>query len=323
MINAPALSVLMPVYNGEKYLKSAIESVLNQTYSNFEFIIVDDNSTDDTYNIAQCFAQNDSRIKLFKNLSGKGLVSALNFGIDKCSTNWIARFDADDICKPTRFEKQMAYLNDHSDVMVLGTAFTIFDDQGTTETIFHPQHPLDVAFKFTWNTRVGHPTVIFNKKLIESVGKYPQMSAEDFALFSRISFTHKIANLMEPLLLYRSHQTNKSKKEGAEIGQDLFKITQSNLNLLKLHNFNAKDYLYFHWGVRQPLSCSLKSYIISHFILFKILVKLNYIINPRAMLIVIPKLLIYLQIQMAQQLKKLIVDSNHWFKLTHLFGRHK
>lgn len=114
----PVVSVLMPTYNAEKYLKEAIDSILNQTFTDFEFLIIDDNSKDKTKKIIGKY--NDKRIKLIKGPQ-KGLAAALNCGIKKAQGKYIARMDADDISLPARFEKQVNYLEAHPEITVLGT----------------------------------------------------------------------------------------------------------------------------------------------------------------------------------------------------------
>lgn len=159
--NQPALSVVLPVFNAGLYLEQAIESVLQQTFTDFELLLVYDDSLDNSLEIIQKYLEIDSRVRLVTNTGGKGLAAALNFGISQARANLIARFDADDICYPNRFEKQLSFLRGNPEVKLVGSYFEAFGACEPT-VIKHPTNPLEVSFKFTWNTRVGHPTVILS-----------------------------------------------------------------------------------------------------------------------------------------------------------------
>ena len=128
---SPAVTVLMSVFNGEAYLRKAIESILGQTFFDFEFLIINDGSTDDTGAILEHEAKRDARIKVFEQ-DNQGLVGSLNFGLSKARGRLIARIDADDIAYPQRLEKQVAYMAKHTELLALGSAITLIDDQGRT-----------------------------------------------------------------------------------------------------------------------------------------------------------------------------------------------
>ena len=122
----PRISVLMTAYNSQQYVAQAMESILNQTFSDFEFIIINDGSTDDTARIIRQYATRDSRIKFIDNKVNKGLISVLNQGLELCKGEYIARMDSDDISIPTRFALQLEYMDAHPDVGVLGGAISRF-----------------------------------------------------------------------------------------------------------------------------------------------------------------------------------------------------
>ena len=122
------ISVVMAVYNGEKYLRSAIDSILSQTYIDFEFIIIDDCSTDNTANILESYT--DSRIQIIRNEKNLRLPASLNKGLKIAKGKYIARMDADDIAMPDRFEKQVKYLEAHQEVAVIGGSFQVFNEFG-------------------------------------------------------------------------------------------------------------------------------------------------------------------------------------------------
>ena len=206
---APLLSVLMPVYNAENYLAAAVESILNQSYNNFEFIIINDGSTDKSLEILQNYSKKDKRIKLTSR-ENKGLVHTLNEGLALIHTPFVARMDADDISLPTRFEKQMQFLSKNTDCLLLGTRVIIIDTDGDEicemgDCFSHSD--IDQGLLGKKGQLVYHPSVIFRKSILDQLGgyrnKYPQV--EDLDLFLRISELGKIENLREPLLKYREH----------------------------------------------------------------------------------------------------------------------
>src|SRR4051812_11486227 len=135
----PAVSVVMPVYNTERYLKYALDSVLAQTFKDYEFIILDDGSSDDSVHIIQEYAERDDRIRFFP-LEHRGYVSLLRRGLNHCRGEFVARMDSDDISMPDRFEKQIAYLREHPEVVALGTRVILIDPYGSR--VEKPSHKL-------------------------------------------------------------------------------------------------------------------------------------------------------------------------------------
>lgn len=205
----PRISVVMPAYNSENYIGEAIESILNQTYSDFEFIILNDGSTDNTAKIVKEYAKKDKRIKFIDNKKNQGLVSVLNQGLDLARGEYIARMDSDDISLPTRFAKQIKYMEKHPECGVLGTWFQLFGKN--TTIVHHPEHIK--ILNILHDQHVGHPTVMLRKSVVDKYGfRYDQnyKHAEDFELWSRMVFVTEIHNLQEILLQYRWTDTNVS-----------------------------------------------------------------------------------------------------------------
>src|SRR3989344_7971206 len=126
----PLVSIVMPVYNAGDFLVEAVKSILNQTYKNFEFIIVDDASTDSSYSILKQYARKDKRIKLFNNTKNKGISISVKLAISKAKGEFIARMDADDISFPQRLEKQVEYLQKHLQTVAIGTQCLLIDKNG-------------------------------------------------------------------------------------------------------------------------------------------------------------------------------------------------
>jgi glycosyltransferase involved in cell wall biosynthesis len=209
------ISVILPVYNSEKYIFEAVQSILYQTYTNFELLILDDGSIDNTISIIENF--NDERIILFKSEKNYGIVHQLNKGIDNCKGEFIARMDADDISHPERFEKQIIFFEDsrNSDIDVLGTdAMKIGDENGIFE--FKNYKPKQISFLLNFNCAILHPSVMIRKRIFEKGLRYSEnyKFAEDFALWKKIDNGSNISILPEILIDYRIHksQTNKSSK---------------------------------------------------------------------------------------------------------------
>lgn len=195
----------MPVYNGEKYLRPAIESILRQTESDFEFIIVDDGSTDGTKDIIASFT--DSRIRYIR-ANHSGIVIALNTGISKSSGMYLARMDADDISLPRRFEIQCQYLDQHQDVAICGTWADLINEQGDVESeMTFPPIEIGVKDIFLHNPFI-HSSVMIRRDTLISVGLYKKSfrHAEDYELWSRLLASHKGVNISEKLLQYRKHE---------------------------------------------------------------------------------------------------------------------
>ena len=206
------ISVILPVYNSEKYISEAIQSVLDQTYSNFELLVLDDGSTDNTLSIINKFA--DERIKIFKSERNYGIVHQLNKGIDNSRGEFIARMDADDISHPERFNKQIDYLNSHPTIDVLGTfANKIGEEAGLIQYNYNKSE--QISFLLNFYCYMLHPTVMMRKRIFSKCkysSDYPL--AEDYGLWCQINNGSNLYILDEVLLDYRIHseQTNKSDK---------------------------------------------------------------------------------------------------------------
>jgi len=205
--NNKVISVVMGAYNSEKYISEAIESILNQTYKNFEFIIIDDCSTDKTNMIIRKYAVKDNRIKLIKNSNNMGLTYCLNKGIKIAKGKYIARMDTDDIALPSRLEKQFSYLENHKDVVVLGScAFDIDENGKIIQERNVPKYNKDIVNLIKLVDPMIHPTVMFRKKEINIIGNYNKdfKLSQDYELWFRcVASGYKMQNLPDKLLYYR------------------------------------------------------------------------------------------------------------------------
>jgi len=202
MVNSPKVSVVMPVYNAERFLDIAIDSILSQTFSNFEFIIIDDGSTDGSLKIIKSYK--DPRIRLITR-PNKGLAASLNEGLAEAKGQYIARMDADDISLPKRFEKQISFLDHNLDVGLLGSNYIIVDEAGQQLDITDVfTNPDDLKVAMATCNQYGHGSVMIRTKVFENTAVYdPQIYVEDYDLFNRIAHNYKIANLKQPLYRWR------------------------------------------------------------------------------------------------------------------------
>ena len=209
-LSLPLISVIMPVYKGERFLREAIDSILNQTFTDFEFIIINDGSTDGTLEIIQSYS--DKRIRLVNNESNQGIVACLNHGIELAQGEYIARMDADDISLPERFEKQIRFLEENPDVGVCGTWRKNIDANGDIiGERTHPKEDYLIKWKLFLNTNpISHPTILMRADLVKSVGGYNEKfkHCEDYDLWRRLIYKTKIYNIPEFLLSYRYHDNN-------------------------------------------------------------------------------------------------------------------
>jgi glycosyltransferase involved in cell wall biosynthesis len=204
-MNPCRLSVIMPVYNGEKYLREAIESTLNQTFSDFEFLILDDGSTDRSSSIISEY--DDPRIRIFSH-ANRGLAATLNRGIELAAGEYIARQDQDDISMPERFEKQISFLENNPRVGMVGTWARIFEGLGETSRAHkHPAENYLLKFDLMFNNPFVHSSVMIRKKALGQVGGYStdkwRQPPEDYELWSRIARISDVANIPEFLHVYR------------------------------------------------------------------------------------------------------------------------
>ncbi len=221
MGQVPRISVILPVYNGEKYLSESIHSLFAQTFTDFEVVVIDDGSEDDTQGILSRFS--DARLRIIRLSQHQGLVSALNTGIRESASQFIARMDADDISMPRRFERQLAFLHSHPEIAICGTWARTFGRRRRLHRV--PVKPEDVHARLFFGGAMDHSSLMMRRAFLQKhsltyTDNFPY--AEDFDLLSRAAEFTKLANLGEFLLLYREHQRQVSvlwrqEQEQAEI----------------------------------------------------------------------------------------------------------
>jgi glycosyltransferase involved in cell wall biosynthesis len=209
---SPSISVIMGVYNGEKYLREAIESILKQTFTDFEFLIIDDGSTDKSHEIILSY--NDPRIRLIANEQNIGLTKSLNRGLSQAKSEYVARMDADDISHSERLAQQTEYMKFHPDVVVLGTNSCAINDDG--KPIWRTFLLADPSFDdFLKENRCVHGTILFRKEIINNIGGYNELflQGQDYALWLEISKKYRIHNLPQILYYLRIHNSSLSIKQ--------------------------------------------------------------------------------------------------------------
>jgi glycosyltransferase involved in cell wall biosynthesis len=225
--NIPLISVVMPAYNAQKYISPAIKSILDQTFSKFELIIIDDSSTDNTRAIIQSFSKKDSRIKLLTNSSSHNIATILNMGIDAAQSNIIARMDADDIALPNRLELQYKLIHKSKKIAVVGANIIIIDTSGKEiATRKYPQSSKELKRCLFRYSPFAHPVVCFRKDMFEEVGRYnPKYSpTEDLDLWFRLGKKYRFDSVPDFLLQYRVYEKSSSHKIIKELEKLVFEI---------------------------------------------------------------------------------------------------
>jgi glycosyltransferase involved in cell wall biosynthesis len=231
----PKITVLLPVYNCETYVQTAVESVLNQTYTDFEFLIIDDASTDKTLSIIKSFT--DFRIKIIEKPKNSGYTNSLNYGLKIAKGDYIARMDGDDISMPERFAKQINFLEANPDVVVCGTTYKIV---GNDKKIRLPEKHDEIAIGFLKGNCIAHPSVMIRKECLDTFLIQYDLTrepAEDYDMWIRLLAIGKLHNLQDVLLEYRLYGNQVSKKRAEE-----------QLNSDIKSKFKLLDYLEVNWN---------------------------------------------------------------------------
>jgi glycosyltransferase involved in cell wall biosynthesis len=203
-MNEPMITVLMSVYNGEKFLKEAMDSILTQTFTNFEFLIINDGSTDNSMEIIESY--NDSRIRLINNEKNLKLIASLNKGISLARGKYIARMDCDDISMPERLEKEVNFLENSLEYGLVGTCYTVIDGAGKEQ--YNKSYPSSndlIKLFLSLNCPLAHGSIMARTELFKQnlYGSKEYSAVEDYELWTRIAKVTKIHNIPEYLFKYR------------------------------------------------------------------------------------------------------------------------
>lgn len=250
MNNNILVSVVLPVYNGEQYLEEAILSILNQTFNDFELIIINDGSTDTSLSIIEKYLKIDDRIVVI-NQQNKGLARSLNIGLNAAKGEYIARMDADDVALPDRFVKQVDFFRSHPKTVLLGTAVELIDKDGAPIVIDVPYIGSSFLKKYllTIGNPFKHPTVMFRRDLAISVGGYNELIGkyiEDYFLWTKLASYGEIEILNKVLLMYRitpgSIMSSITTKEFLDFSLKIMKKSDfTEEDLILMNTIKAKD----------------------------------------------------------------------------------
>lgn len=243
----PKVTVLMPVYNGAPYLAEAIQSVLQQTFTDFEFLIIDDGSTDNSAAVIQKF--HDTRIRLFQNSTNLGLVASLNMGIKLAHGEFIARMDADDVCLPERLALQVAFMKAHREIGICGTWVEVIGEQ-SGQILRYPTDPDAIKCAHLFGPALAHPTVMLRSKLLNETKLLYDPSykhAEDFELWVRAAECTSLANIGKVLLYYRLNPQQVSKRHSEEQNFTAERVRAAQLCTLGI--YPSDEELYIHRSI--------------------------------------------------------------------------
>lgn len=226
----PTLSVIMPVFNAEKYLQEAIDSILNQTFSDFELLILNDKSTDNSKAIIERNAAKDPRIVFIDKVVNVGPANLRNEGFETAQGTFVALMDADDISKPDRFAKQIDALTQNPEIGVCATFYTLFRENGKRQLISVPTQHADIKRAFLFYNPIGNPTIMLRKEVLKDF-RFDNdfVPIEDYELWNRLLDETTYINLSESLLDYRWHDTNISQTKIDNVNRALQKIRLAQL----------------------------------------------------------------------------------------------
>jgi len=234
--STPLVSVVMPAYNAERFLRPAIDSVLTQSLADFEFIIVDDGSTDGTADIITEYCRSDSRLLYHRMPSNGGTIAARNAGMALASGEFVAVMDADDVCLTQRLERQMEFMRRAPGVGVLGSYVQIIDDQGRPGAIkTYPSDEALISWSMFFSNCVAHPSVMMRRSVSDQAGGYAigcKVGAEDYDFFQRLNGVVRFATLPEVLLHYRRWGGNTTRLSWESQEEDATRIVQDGIQRL-------------------------------------------------------------------------------------------
>lgn len=230
-MSLPVVSVLLPVYNGERYLEDAVESILSQSFRDFELIVVNDGSTDRSREIVLGFT--DPRIRYFEQ-ENAGLSATLNRAVSLARGRYLARQDSDDVSFPERFAKQVAFLDAHPECGMVGTWAEIWEEGSRSDRAHrHPACDGVLRFELLFNNPFVHSSMMLRREAVEAVGGYlddrSRQLPEDYELWSRISRRFRVANIPEFLHVYRETGGSICRENWDRLMQEVVAVSAGNI----------------------------------------------------------------------------------------------
>ncbi|MEP7146484.1 MAG: glycosyltransferase family A protein [bacterium] len=233
---SPKITVITTVYNCENYISRSIESITKQTFEDFEFIIINDGSDDNTSKLIQKFSQKDKRLITSDNNANLGRVKSLNIALEKAKGKYIAIQDADDISLPERLKKQYTFLQENPDYVLVGSDITEIDEKGAEMSKpLRPEKNLEAKFSLLFRCTFANPSIMFRKDVIDDFNIHYEedfLHSEDFRIISLISLHGKVHNLKDKLINYRKHENNNSKVNSKILNEGSTLIVKENLSKL-------------------------------------------------------------------------------------------
>lgn len=248
-MSVPLVTVLMPVYNTEKYISEAIDSVLGQTYEDFEFLIIDDGSTDNSVEIINSYS--DKRIRLEKNIKNIKLISTLNKGIGLAAGKYICRFDSDDICYPTRIEKQVHFMETNPEFVACSSWIeNFYEDLDRSEIIKYEENTDEIRIRTLYQNHFVHPGSFIRKDFLIKTGMLFDKSyihSEDYHFFVKLSEIGKLYNIQEPLVKVRKHLSNVSVLNADIQNRNSINVIKYQLEKIGINTDDIDFELYFRF----------------------------------------------------------------------------
>jgi len=256
----PKITALMPVYNGEEYLREAIESILSQSFEDFEFLIINDGSTDSSVKIIKSYS--DPRIRLVSNQENVGIAGSLNKGIKFARGEYIARMDSDDISLPKRFERQAGFLDRNPNIGIAGSWMKTFGGRKRI-ILAHPCNPEMVRIFFLFDSPLAHPTVMMRSEFLKKNSLWYEAEfsrVEDYRLWTRASKYFSISNVPNVLLLHREHEKNISKVY-FDTQREQGDLVRMNMLSQNLSIRPSEEELMLHNIIHRPPDYSMSEYL--------------------------------------------------------------
>lgn len=261
-MSTPKISIIMPAYNAEKYIKEAVDSILNQTFKDFELIIVNDGSTDSTKTIIESYI--DPRIKIITHKTNQGIYSSRSDGLKAAQGEFIAVLDSDDIAMKNRLEEQSNFMIKNPDIAVVGSWMEVIDvDSGDTYTLKPECDPVIIKWMHILKNQILNSASFFRKDIVDKIGYYKKEYeyAEDYDLWSRISRRYKMANIPKVLVKYRIRKKSvtRASESGKAQRQHILEIIFNNINYYI--NLGQEDFKIFVNAVKEAKISGFKNLI--------------------------------------------------------------
>ncbi len=283
------ITVLLPIYNSSQYLSTAIMSILKQSYTNFEFIIINDGSTDNSEEIISNFK--DSRI-VYKKIEHSGLGTALNFGLNNATHDWIARIDADDFSHPERLKLQTEFVENNTGYGVISSWYSIHNGKKILYLVTTSVESVMIKKRFALQNEIIHPGSFFNKNLVFAVGGYRNFVFEDFDLWLRLRNRTEFYNIPRVLTFVRYRKDSFSRNDINEKNKKIYTILENEFPVSLMEEeaimtneevVLIKGWREYFWGNKYEARKIWRSHILSRAISFRLIIAFLFTFLPEKM----------------------------------------